>query len=99
MGEMTDEEWRSFLTSRARTAKVATVRQDGRPHVAPVWVDVDDDGTVLFTTRADSLKGKALRRDGRLSLCVDDDTPPFAFVIIEGTASLSQDPVELLYWA
>ena len=32
---MTDDEWRAFLTEPARTGKLATVRADGRPHVAP----------------------------------------------------------------
>ena len=35
--EMTHDEIRAFLLAGTRTAKVATVRADGRPHVAPVW--------------------------------------------------------------
>jgi hypothetical protein len=30
---------------------------------------------------------------------VDDETPPFSFVIIEGTAAISRDLDELLEWA
>jgi nitroimidazol reductase NimA-like FMN-containing flavoprotein (pyridoxamine 5'-phosphate oxidase superfamily) len=44
MAEMTEAEWRAFLTERPRTGKLATVRADGRPHVAPIWFDLDDDG-------------------------------------------------------
>ena len=99
MRVMSEAEWKSFLTDQPRTAKLATTRADGRPHVAPVWIDLDDDGTVVFTTFADSLKGKALRRDPRVCLCVDDDRPPFSFVIIEGTAVVSEDSDELLRWA
>jgi PPOX class probable F420-dependent enzyme len=40
-----------------------------------------------------------LRRDPRVSLCVDDETLPFAFVQIYGTATLSDDPEQLVYWA
>lgn len=94
------DEWRAFvLASPARTAKVATVRADGRPHVAPVWIDLDDDDTVVFTTGADTSKGKALQRDPRVSLCLDDERPPFSFVIIEGEAELSDDLDEMLWWA
>ena len=97
---MTDDERRAFLTGRpARTGKLATTRADGRPHVAPIWYDLGDDGAVVFTTGAESLKGKALRRDPRVCLCVDDETPPFSFVIVEGTAKLSEDLDELLVWA
>ena len=96
---MTEAEYRAFLTEQVHTAKVGTTRADGRPHVAPVWFDLDDDGTVVFTTGAESLKGKAIRRYPRVCLCVDDETPPFSFVIIEGTAEISRDLDELLAWA
>ena len=81
----------------ARTAKLAVVRADGSPHVAPVWVDLDDDD-VVFTTAADTIKGKAILRDARVSLCWDDERPPFAFVTVAGTATVSTDPDELLAW-
>lgn len=73
-------------------------RADGRPHVAPVWFVLDGD-EVVFNTGADTVKGRNLARDGRASLCVDDDRPPFAFVVIEGQAELSEEPGELRRWA
>ena len=100
MRVMTETEWRAFVTEGTRTGKLATSRADGRPHVAPLWFDLDDeDGTLVFTTGADTLKGKALRRDPRVAICVDDETPPFAFVLIEGMAEVSEDPEALLTWA
>ena len=66
-----------------RTAKVATAREDGRPHVLPVWFVLDGED-VVFTTSATSVKGAALRRDGYACLCVDDQAPPFSFVMVEG---------------
>src|SRR5687768_3522802 len=96
---MSEAEWRAFLRDPVRTAKVATVRKDGRPHVAPVWYEIDDAGAIVFTTGATTAKGYALRRDPRLSLCVDDERPPFAFVMVEGVAHLSDDLDEVLLWA
>ncbi len=98
MHTMTEAEYKRFLAAPSRTAKVATVRPDGRPHVAPVWFELDGD-TIVFNTAEDSVKGRDLRRDPRVSLCVDDETPPFAYVIIEGIATLSDDLAELLRWA
>ena len=95
---MSKEEWLVFLRDRPRTAKVATVRPDGRPHVAPVWFELDGED-LLFTTGATTVKGRSLRRDPRLSLCVDDEQPPFSFVVIEGTATISEEPADLLHWA
>jgi PPOX class probable F420-dependent enzyme len=91
--------WQSFVTTLpARTAKLATVRKDGSPHVAPVWTDLDGDD-VVFMTSADTVKGKAILRDGKVALCWDDERPPFDFVSIEGTTTTSTDPDELLEWA
>jgi len=91
--------WQEFLTALpAHTAKLAVVKADGSPHVAPVWIDVDGDD-VVFTTGAETLKGKAILRDPRVSICVDDERPPFSFVTISGRARISIDPDELLYWA
>lgn len=97
--DMTIEEYRTFLTAGTRTGKLATVRADGRPHVAPVWFDLDRDGTIVFMTGRKSVKGRALRRDPRASLCVDDEDPPFSFVLVEGTTAISEDLDEMLAWS
>jgi PPOX class probable F420-dependent enzyme len=83
--------------SPPRTAKLAIVRKNGAPHVAPVWVDLDGD-QIVFMTSANTIKGKAILRDARVSLCFDDEAPPFSFVTIAGTAETSTDPSDLLYW-
>lgn len=91
--------WREFvLAAPARTAKLAVVRADGSPHVAPVWVDLDGD-QVVFMTSADTIKGKAILRDPRVSLCWDDERPPFSFLTIAGRADVSEDAADLLHWA
>jgi PPOX class probable F420-dependent enzyme len=96
--EMTREDYRRFLEAGTRTLKVATTFADGRPHVAPVWFVLDGDD-IIFTTGADTAKGRHLRRDPRVALGADDERPPFAFVLIEGTARLSDDLAEMLPWA
>jgi len=97
---MSDPQVRAFLTAApARTAKLATVRADGRPHVAPVWYVVDDDGSLVFNTGASTVKGRNLSRDPRASLCVDDDRPPFSFVVVEGVVEITDDLDELRRWA
>jgi PPOX class probable F420-dependent enzyme len=95
---MTDEQRRAFLMEGTRTGVLATVRKDGRPHAAPVWFALDGDD-VLFTTGADTVKGRNLRRTGRALFVVDESTPPFDFVTIEGRVELSDDHAQLLHWA
>ena len=67
--------------------------------MAPIWFVLDDDGALVFTTGARTAKGRAIQRHPAVCLCIDDETPPFAFVMIEGTAETSEDPEALLAWA
>jgi PPOX class probable F420-dependent enzyme len=99
MRDMSAAERRAFLTTGTRTGKLATVRADGSPHVVPIWFVLDDDGSLVFTVDAASIKAKALRRDPRVSVCVDDELPPFAFVLVEGTAMLLDDEAAKLRYA
>jgi hypothetical protein len=98
MPDMTPEARRAFLEHGTRTAMLATTRADGRPHVAPIWFVLDGDD-VVFTTAATSIKGRTLVRDPRVCLAVDDATPPFAFVLINGEATVSEDLAELRRFA
>jgi PPOX class probable F420-dependent enzyme len=98
MAQMTDEEAYDFLGAGTRTGHLATARADGRAHVKPVWFVLDgtpEGFTLLFNTGEDTVAGRNLARDPRLTISVDDPNPPFAFVIIEGTAELITDPPQL----
>ena len=81
-----------------RTGLLGTTRRDGSPHVVPIWFVLDGD-TVVFTCDGHSVKAAALRRDPRVSICVDDQRPPYSFVEMRGTAELSEDLDELRTWA
>jgi PPOX class probable F420-dependent enzyme len=85
----------AFLSTGTRTGKLGYTAKDGRPLIAPVWFLVED-GKLVFNTGIDTAKGRALRRDPRVVLLVDDERPPFSFVQIQGTASLSEDDPDLL---
>jgi PPOX class probable F420-dependent enzyme len=96
--KMKQDEWRDFVSRGTRTGKLSTVRADGSPHVAPVWFVLDGDALV-FNTGENTVKGRNLARDGRVSLCVDDERPPYAFVLLSGRAELSSDMDTMLHWA
>lgn len=96
--KMTQEEWRAFVSHSTRTGKLSTVREDGSPHIAPIWFVLDGDSFV-FNTGSNTVKGRNLARDGRVALCVDDDRPPFSYVVLQGRAHLSDDLEEMLPWA
>ncbi|MFD6026566.1 PPOX class F420-dependent oxidoreductase [Streptomyces griseoluteus] len=96
--KMTDEEWRAFVSHSTRTGKLATVRADGSPHIAPIWFLLDGD-ELVFNTGEETVKGRNLARDPRVALCVDDERPPFSFVVLNGQARLSEDLDEIRRWA
>lgn len=95
---MTNAQWHAFVLAGTRTGKVATVRRDGRPHVTPVWFVLDGDDLV-FTTWHKTVKAHTLRGGARVAISVDDQQPPYSYVVLEGIASLSEDPTELRDWA
>ncbi|MFD7081570.1 PPOX class F420-dependent oxidoreductase [Streptomyces sp. NPDC002181] len=96
--KMTQEEWRAFVSHGTRTGKLSTVREDGSPHIAPVWFVLDGDAFV-FNTGKGTVKGRNLLRDGRVALCVDDDRPPYSYVVLQGRAEIGEDLEEMLPWA
>jgi len=63
--------------------------------VAPVWFVVDG-GELTFNTGKTTAKGRALARDPRVVMCVDDSRPPYSFVQVQGIASIGEDPQEVL---
>ncbi|MEQ4210274.1 PPOX class F420-dependent oxidoreductase [Actinopolymorpha sp. B9G3] len=96
---MSESEWRAFVSAGTRTGMAGVVRPDGRPHVTPIWFVLDGD-ELVFTTAPTSVKGRALRRDPRLTVCVDDQAPPFSYVMIEGEARIFEDDLAALrHWA
>ncbi len=98
MPPMDDDECRAFLLHGTRTGHLAVTREDGQPHVTPVWFVLDGDD-IVFTTAKEGLKGRCLARDGRAGLSVDDAAPPYSFVVVRGTVELSDEPGAKRTWA
>jgi PPOX class probable F420-dependent enzyme len=87
MQTMDEEQWRAFVMQGSRTGKLATVRDDGRPHVVPIWFILDGRDW-LFMTGENTVKAGNIRRDPRVAISVDDETYPYSFVMVEGEASV-----------
>ena len=85
----------AFLSEGTRTGLLGYLASDGRPLVAPVWFVVDG-GELAFNTGKNTAKGRALARDPRVVMCVDDPRPPYSFVQVQGTAVIGEDPQDVL---
>lgn len=112
MAEMSRKEIRKFLMQGTFTGKLATVKKDGSSHIVPIWFVLDgggnksrsgrkgNDDDIIFTTDGTSVKAKNIQHDNRVSICVDDQTPPFSFVVVYGTAKIQRyNQRELLRFA
>jgi PPOX class probable F420-dependent enzyme len=106
MAEMSKAEIRRFLMQGTLTGKLATIKVGGSSHVVPIWFVLDNKkskgnvGDIIFTTGSESIKAKNIYRDKRVSICIDDQTPPFSFVTIFGTAKIAPYRTkEVLEWA
>jgi PPOX class probable F420-dependent enzyme len=88
---VTPEECLEFAAHGRRTAKVAIVLPDGRPHVTPVWFVVDD-GRIAFTTQVSAVKGRVLRDGSPVAVTVDSEADPVGFVAVRGHVQREDDP-------
>ena len=84
------------------------LEKDGSSHVVPIWFVLDNEnskrrgriGNIIFTTYSTSVKANNIRRNNSVSICIDDQTRPFSFVTIFGSAKIHIDKQkEILKWA
>jgi PPOX class probable F420-dependent enzyme len=63
---------------------------DRAPLAAPVWYDYQPGGLVSVITARGSRKGVALAAAGRMSLCAQDENPPYRYVTVEGPVEIEE---------
>jgi PPOX class probable F420-dependent enzyme len=93
---MTDDEITEFI-ERSRTATMATVLPNGRPHLVAMWYAVLD-GELWFETKAKSQKAVNVRRDPTITVMIEDGQTynTLRGVSIDGTAEIVDDDPDLL---
>jgi|SRR5258707_4705 len=97
---MTVEERQQFLAG-PHVGVLSVASGDGRgPLAVPVWYDYRDGGQVSVVTGRSSRKALAIRASGRMTLCAQDENPPYRYVSVEGPVVLEElDPGERLAMA
>ena len=93
--KMTREEREDFLA--APRVGVVAIPEEGRgPLAVPVWYWYEPGGDLWFETQPDSRKGRLLQVGTRISLCVQSEEPPFAYVSVEASViDIAEDDREL----
>lgn len=84
---MTKEEREAFL-AEARVGVLA-VASGGAPVLTPIWYTYEPGGDVVMTTDDSSAKTQLLRDAGTASLCVQTETAPYKYVVVEGPVSIT----------
>jgi len=87
VAKLTDEQAQLFLDKNF--GALATIREDGTPHVTPVWVDYDGEH-VVFNTATGRAKWRHMRRDPRVTIEVTSMENPYEYVTVIGTAELEE---------
>src|SRR5256885_3469286 len=82
------EKARAYL-QELRFAVLATINHDGTPQLTTMWYLLEDDGSILISTKAGRATERNMRRDPRISICIAD---AYNFLTINGTVQLIDDP-------
>ena len=86
---MTQQEKETFLAA-VHVGVLSIPREGQAPLTVPVWYGYKVGGEIWFVTGRDSHKGKLLTLGCSVSLCVQDEQPPYKYVTVEGTVSVVQ---------
>lgn len=76
------------LFDRRTFAHVATVEEDGTPHVTPVWIDFDRERhRILINTERHRRKAKNVSRNPRVGISMLDPDNPYRRLSVIGTVT------------
>ena len=77
------------LFKAANYAVLTTVRADGSPHNTPIWVDIDDNGTVSWNTAEGRAKHRHVLADPRVAITIMQE--PYKWVSITGRSTFTSE--------
>jgi nitroimidazol reductase NimA-like FMN-containing flavoprotein (pyridoxamine 5'-phosphate oxidase superfamily) len=90
---MTRAEREAFL-AETRVGVISVAEAGRGPLTVPLWYSYEPGGVVRFVTGGTSTKLRLVRAAGRLSLCVQTETPPYRYVSVEGPAIIGTPDFE-----
>jgi PPOX class probable F420-dependent enzyme len=90
------------LLKEPHLAQFVTLRKDGSPHIAPVWVDTDG-RHVIVNTAEGRVKVRNIRQDPRVAIAVYDPKNSYSRVlniegrVIEVTKEGAEDHIDAMH--
>lgn len=90
MPKMSKEEREAYLAHPH--VGVLGVERSGRgPLTVPIWYDYKPGGDVVILTSPNSLKGRLIADAGQFSLCVQSESLPYKYVMVEGKVNETRE--------
>ncbi|MGB2897021.1 MAG: pyridoxamine 5'-phosphate oxidase family protein [Anaerolineales bacterium] len=80
---MTDTERETFLAD-LHVGILGISAPDRGPVLLPVWYMYKPGGDIAFITNKNAKKVERLEQEGRFTLCVQEESPPYKYVSVEG---------------
>ncbi len=80
---MSREEREAFL-AEVHVAVIGIERPGRGPLSIPIWYVYEPGGDLWITIETGSLKEELLKQAGRFSICVQNETPPYKYVSVDG---------------
>ena len=81
--KMSRNEREAFLAD-VHVGVISIPRQGRGPLTAPIWYSYELGDEVLVGMGRDSLKGQLITEGAVISLCAQDEKPPYKYVTVEG---------------
>lgn len=88
-GRFSRSERERFLGGR-HVAVLVTLGPDGEPVPTPIWY-LYRHGKFYFRTELHAVKTKNVQRDPRVSICIQDERPPYKALIAHGRAEIGEE--------
>jgi PPOX class probable F420-dependent enzyme len=87
---MSMDEREAFLAG-VRVGVLTAAPGNGRTLAVPIWYSYQPGGLVTVLTGRRSRKAAAIRAAGRFGLCVQDASPPYRYVSVEGPVAAEDE--------
>jgi uncharacterized protein len=94
MKAFSETERQEFLA--AKHVAVLSVAAQGRPPASvPMWYDYTPGGDIRINTGAGARKSRLIEQAGAVTLVVQNEEPPYQYVVVEGTVVNTTTPTPL----
>ncbi|WP_431240287.1 pyridoxamine 5'-phosphate oxidase family protein [Mycolicibacterium aichiense] len=90
--QLTESERQDFLAAK-HVAVLSVATTDGRPPASiPIWYQYVPGGDIQISTGPSTRKARLITEAGAATLVVQDEEPPYRYVVVEGTLVDTTDP-------